>query len=89
MTSRSEKSRKLLIHNGKKSEVRIPFSAHDKRVIINELSLVFLFLPCVTDVRCVTQNALKSPFVIQSVIHKIVHYCPVKAGKSVFEIVET
>lgn len=50
---------------------------------------IFLFLPRVTDVRCVTQNALKSPFVIQSVIHKIVHYCPVKAGKSVFEIVET
>lgn len=31
MTSRSEKSRKLLIHNGKKSEVRFPFSAPKPR----------------------------------------------------------
>lgn len=58
--------------NIRKAEVRLSFSARDKQVIINGLLLVFLFLPCVTDVRCVTQNALKSPFVIQSVIHKIV-----------------
>ena len=64
--------RNELIVNEEYAWVGNPFSAHRKRVIINELSLVFIFLPCVTDVRCVTQNALKSPFVIQSVIHKIV-----------------
>lgn len=60
--------RNALIVNEEYAWVGNPFSALDKRVIINELSLVFIFLPCVVDVCCVTRNSLKSPFVI----HKIV-----------------
>ena len=43
MTSRSEKSRKLLIHNGKKSEIRFPFSAQKSATYERGL-LIFLFV---------------------------------------------
>ena len=43
VTFEKNASRNALIVNEEYAWVGNPFSAHDKRVIINELSLVFLF----------------------------------------------
>ena len=64
----------LVERNLAKVEVAGPSPVFRSRkwLIISRLPTIFLFLLCVTDVSRVTQNTLKSPFVIQSVIHKIV-----------------
>ena len=46
VTFEKNASRNALIVNEEYAWVGNPFSAHDKRVIINELSLVFSFCGC-------------------------------------------
>lgn len=52
--------------NKRKAEVRAPFSSPDKKLIIKRLSAFSFLLTCDTDALSVTQNTLKSSFVIQS-----------------------
>lgn len=72
VTFEKNASRNALIVNEEYAWVGNPFSAPSKKLIIKRLSAFSFLLTDVTEALSVTQNTLKSWFVIQSVIHKIV-----------------